>query len=134
MKKTITKKFTFESSHRLIDTSLSEEENKRLYGKCYNYPNHGHSYKLFVTVSGKEKNGMIINFRDLKQIVNEEVIDVFDHHDLNELEYFDGIITTAENIIDTIWILLNHSLREVNVTLEKLKLYETETSCCEVSR
>ena len=57
--KTITKIFSFDSSHRLDNPDLSEEENKKVFGKCNNLPSHGHSYKLFVTVSGEEENGMI---------------------------------------------------------------------------
>jgi 6-pyruvoyltetrahydropterin/6-carboxytetrahydropterin synthase len=70
----ITKKFNFETGHALYGYD----------GKCKNV--HGHSYKLAVTVSGKPitdntnpKFGMVIDFTDLKKIVNEEIVDVFDH-------------------------------------------------------
>lgn len=70
----ITKKFNFETGHALYGYD----------GKCKNV--HGHSYKLFVTVSGQPitdntnvKFGMVIDFGDLKKIVNEEIVDVFDH-------------------------------------------------------
>lgn len=70
----ITKKFTFETGHALYGYD----------GKCRNV--HGHSYKLFVTVIGNPiadsshvKFGMVIDFSDLKKIVKEEIVDVFDH-------------------------------------------------------
>ena len=70
----ITKQFTFEAGHALYGYD----------GKCKNL--HGHSYKLFVTVAGSPiadpknaKYGMVIDFGDLKKIVNEEIVDVFDH-------------------------------------------------------
>lgn len=70
----ITKQFNFETGHALYGYD----------GKCKNV--HGHSYKLSVTVSGKPikdsnnvKFGMVIDFGDLKKIVNEEVVDIFDH-------------------------------------------------------
>ena len=70
----ITKKFTFETGHALYGYD----------GKCRNV--HGHSYKLFVTVIGNPiadsshvKYGMVIDFSDLKKIVKEEIVDVFDH-------------------------------------------------------
>lgn len=70
----ITKRFSFETGHALYGYD----------GKCKNV--HGHSYKLSVTVSGKPiddntnvKFGMVIDFSDLKKIVNEEIVDVFDH-------------------------------------------------------
>ena len=70
----ITKQFNFETGHALYGYD----------GKCKNV--HGHSYKLSVTVSGKPisdntnvKFGMVIDFSDLKKIVNEEIVDIFDH-------------------------------------------------------
>jgi 6-pyruvoyltetrahydropterin/6-carboxytetrahydropterin synthase len=70
----ITKQFSFETGHALYGYD----------GKCKNV--HGHSYKLSVTVSGKPikdntnvKFGMVIDFGDLKKIVNEEIVDIFDH-------------------------------------------------------
>ena len=132
MKKTITKEFHFDSSHRLDNPDLSEEENKKVFGKCNNLPSHGHTYKLFVTVSGEEENGMIINFTDLKEIVNREVIDIFDHHFINDLDCMKGKITTCEIMIEIFWKLLENSLKEKDVKLEKLKLYETATSYAEV--
>lgn len=70
----ITKQFSFETGHALYGYD----------GKCKNV--HGHSYKLSVTVFGKPisdntnaKFGMVIDFTDLKKIVKEEIVDVFDH-------------------------------------------------------
>jgi 6-pyruvoyltetrahydropterin/6-carboxytetrahydropterin synthase len=126
--KTITKEFKFDSSHRLIDANLSVEENMNVFGKCYNAPSHGHTYKLFVTISGRETNGMIINFTDLKRIVNEKVIDIFDHHFINDVECMKDLITTCEVMVDIIWNLLETELKSQGVLLEEIKLYETETS------
>jgi 6-pyruvoyltetrahydropterin/6-carboxytetrahydropterin synthase len=70
----ITKQFNFETGHALYGYD----------GKCKNI--HGHSYKLSVTVTGKPitdasnpKFGMVIDFSDLKKIVKEEIVDLFDH-------------------------------------------------------
>ena len=134
MKKTITKKFTFDSSHRLNNPDLSEEENIKVFGKCNNLPSHGHRFELFVTVSGEEKNGMIINFTDLKKIVNEKAIDIFDHHFINDLDCMKNKITTCEVIIEVIWKILENILKEEDVKLEKLRLYETATSYVEVEK
>ena len=136
MKKTITKEFSFDSAHRLNDDSLTEAQNKNVFGKCFNFPSHGHRYKLFVTVSGRSPlfHGMIINFVDLKQIVNEKVVDVFDHHFINDLECMKGKITTCENMNEVIWKLLEEPLKSHHVILEKLKLYETPTSFHTIER
>lgn len=128
IKKTITKEFKFDSSHRLNDDSLSVEENKVLFGKCNNSPSHGHTYHLFVTVSGKAHNGMIVNFSMLRDIVERNVIEKFDHHFINDVPEMKGIITTCENQIAVIWALLLRPLDNIDLTLEELKLYETETS------
>lgn len=126
MKKTITKEFKFDSAHRLHDSKLTDDENKRIFGKCSRL--HGHTYHLFVTVSGKEENGMIMNFTTLKLIVNRNVVDIFDHHYLNEVPEMKGILTTCENQINVVWDLLVDDLEMLDVQLEELKLYETETS------
>jgi len=129
MKKTITKEFKFDSAHRLYNGKLNVEENKKIFGKCYN--THGHGFKLFVTVSGEEDNGMIINFTKLKKIVNENIINKLDHQFLNDI--LPGIIT-CENMIDMIFGILDVELTKQNITLEKLKLYETETSFATLRR
>lgn len=128
MKKTITKEFDFDSSHRLVNKELSDEDNIKIFGKCNNIPSHGHTYKLWVTVSGEEKNGMIVNFLDLKDVVNKNVIDVFDHHFINDLDCMKEKISTCENMLDVIWNLLYLPFKQMNLTLVKIKLSETPTS------
>lgn len=132
MRKTITKEFDFAASHRLNNPDLSEEENKIVFGKCNNLPSHGHNYKLLVTVSGEEKNGMIINFRDLKEIINKRILNTFDHHFINDLECMENKVTTCEVMIDAMWKLLKNPLLYEGVKLEKLKLYENDTSSAEL--
>lgn len=135
-KLTITKEFEFDSSHRLVDVNLTEEENRDIFGKCFNSPSHGHLYKLFVEVSSINplRHGMIINFCVLKEIVNEVVIEEYDHHFLNDCESLSGIITTCENMIQVIWDRLASKLVEEGCQLESLKLYETPTSCATLER
>jgi len=110
----------------LFDPDLTYDENAKVFGKCLNL--HGHTYHLFVTVSGEEKSGMIINFVELKEIVNANVIDKFDHQYLNHTQEMKNVISTCENQITIIWDLLEEKLKAKNITLEELKLYETETS------
>lgn len=133
MKKIITKEFKFCYAHQLINKDLSDDENRKVFGKCFDSI-HGHNATLFVKLSGEEKNGMIINFSIIKQIVNEWIIDVFDHKDLNKLECMKGKITTCENMIDVMWNILEPVFKNQNVTLEKLKLYETDTSYVELEK
>ncbi len=122
----LTKIFTFDSSHRLINKDLSEEYNKKLFGKCYNPPSHGHTYILHVTVSNgiNKTSGMIINFSELKEIVTTHILDKLDHQFLNEVEGMEDMVTTCENLL--IWIALRLSPHLAQ--LVRLTLYETPTS------
>ena len=133
MKKTITKEFNFCYAHLLENKELSKEENIRVFGKCF-LSSHGHNAKMLIKISGKEKNGMIMNFTELKKIVNKNIVNLFDHRNLNEITYFKNTIPTCENIIDVFWELLEEDLEKEDVQLEKIKLYETETSFCELER
>ena len=117
---TVTKRFSFEACHHL----------SYYKGACHNI--HGHSYKLDVTVGGEviedknnEKCGMIIDFKDLKDIVNR-VVNHLDHSNLNE--YFEN--PTAENMVNEIGIIISHNLPN-NIYLVSVKLWETDTSYAE---
>lgn len=116
-----TKIFRFEACHHLPNYD----------GKCKNP--HGHSYKLEVTVfgdmnkeKGHPKEGMLIDFKDLKAIVNEKVVDIYDHQDLNQ--FFE--IPTAEIMVEQIAFDIIASL-PAGVYLKSCKLWETDTSYAE---
>ena len=136
----ITKKFSFETGHALYGYD----------GKCRNV--HGHSYKLWVTVIGTPirdtshiKSGMVIDFGDLKKIVQEEIVDVFDHatvfnkntphielaNQLKERGHYVILVDyqpTSENMITDFAGRIKKKLPG-NVKLHCLKLQETDTSC-----
>lgn len=112
---TIAKMFEFESAHQLPDIEC--------YGACRNL--HGHTYKLTVEVEGEvNKYGWVINFKDLKKIVNETIIDKYDHSNLND--YIE--VPTAENLLIKMKQDLSPKLMELGVRLYSLKLYETSNS------
>jgi 6-pyruvoyltetrahydropterin/6-carboxytetrahydropterin synthase len=137
----ITKEFSFEMAHALWNYD----------GPCRNV--HGHSYKLFVTLAGvpvndpqNPKNGMVIDFTDLKNIVKGEIINVFDHavtvsgnYDKKRLDAFNTILgnviivdyqPTCENLVADFASRITKHLPG-NVVLHSLKLYETATSYAE---
>lgn len=124
----ITKKFKFESSHRLVNYK----------GKCNRY--HGHSYVLEVTVEGiPNKQGLVMDFGELKKIVNELIIKKCDHWNLNKtmpLIYSMHENTTCENMIVAFWYTLDHYILEnyEGIFLKKLKLWETDSSYAELTR
>ena len=108
----ISKEFDFAASHFLTD----------YHGKCENL--HGHNFWLKVTVEGEvKKDGMVIDFKELKRIVKEMVIDKLDHTNLNDL--FDN--PSSEIIIQWIWEQLVEVMPE-GVALFEIKLKETNTS------
>jgi 6-pyruvoyltetrahydropterin/6-carboxytetrahydropterin synthase len=121
--------FEFASAHRLHNPDLSDDRNREIFGKCNNFPCHGHTYKLCVTVEGpiNPETGMIINFTDLKKIVQDHIIERLDHHFINEVDPYCREITTCENMIEYIWHILRGYF-PAGVKLVELKLFETPTS------
>ena len=137
----VTKQFNFEASHALWNYD----------GKCKNI--HGHTYKLFVTVIGtpisdanNHQQGMVIDFGDLKKIVNTEIVDKFDHtlivnENSNKInregteQMFERYIETknqptCENMVILFSEILKKKLPE-NAELFSIRLYETENSFAE---
>jgi 6-pyruvoyltetrahydropterin/6-carboxytetrahydropterin synthase len=137
----VTKEFSFEMAHALWNYD----------GPCRNV--HGHSYRLFVTLWGKPidrnddpKNGMVMDFSDLKKIVRKEIVDVFDHSvvvsrkfDREKTEMFSKLFgntvlvdyqPTCENLVADFAGKISKLLPE-NIRLHSLKLYETASSYAE---
>jgi 6-pyruvoyltetrahydropterin/6-carboxytetrahydropterin synthase len=114
----------FSASHRLHSNAMSEEANRATYGKCNNPYGHGHNYALEVTVSGQvDSNGMVCNLVDLDTFVENEVLERFDHMNLNLLPEFTADVPTTENLCIQIYDILNRGFRRAH--LEKVRLEET---------
>ena len=125
----LTRRATFSSSHRLHSAALSDEENRRVFGKCNNPHGHGHNYVLEVTVRAPidERTGMVMNLVDLKRIIEERIEARMDHKHLNlDTEEFRAVNPTAENMVVVFWNLLTPALP--GGILHELKLYETENN------
>jgi len=130
---TITKEFRFDAAHRLFLKDLTDQENLEVFGKCSRM--HGHTYCLRITISGKvQQNGMILNFTDLKQIVEEKIISRYDHSFLNELDEYKDLPATAENMALYIFKELTSFLEGHGVTLTQVQLYETQDSWATVTK
>lgn len=137
----VTKEFPFEMAHVLSNYD----------GPCKNV--HGHSYRLFVTLSGlpaddpeNPKNGMVIDFSDLKNIVRKEIVNIFDHSvvlsdriDKEKAEMFKKMFgnavlvsyqPTCENLVSDFAERIKPHI-PAGVNLHSLKLYETATSFAE---
>jgi 6-pyruvoyltetrahydropterin/6-carboxytetrahydropterin synthase len=124
----ITRKIEFSASHVCRVPGLSEEENRRLFGPAANPHGHGHNYVLEVSVEGKPDpvTGMVLDLKELKDLLNREVVAVYDHRFLNyEVPPFDQVNPTAENIAREIWQRLEPNLNGGGCQLRQVRLFET---------
>ena len=124
----LTRKAEFSASHVCADPRRSDAENRAIYGANANPNGHGHNYVLEVTVEGEPDpvTGMVFDLRELKQILNEEVVEPMDHRFLNrEVPPFDRIVPTTENLAAEIWRRLDSRIGRGNVRLRNVRLYET---------
>ncbi len=105
----ICRRETFNAAHRLFKPEWSDEKNSEIFGKC-SHPNyHGHNYALEVWIEGSvnPETGFVMDLKSLKEIMHSEILDKFDHRNLNlDCKEFEGIIPTTENIAIVIWNLL----------------------------
>ena len=134
MKVSICRKAHFNAAHKLSIDQWSDEKNREVFGKCANPNFHGHNYQLEVWIKGEvnPETGFVMNLKELKRIIEEQVEDKFDHKNLNlDTEEFRDLIPTAENIAVVIWNLIR---KEINPSIElKVVLQETERNIVEYS-
>ncbi|HEU4752629.1 MAG TPA: 6-carboxytetrahydropterin synthase [Armatimonadota bacterium] len=110
---TLTRTYEFAAAHRLDSPHLSAAENRELFGKCNNPNGHGHNYELEVTVGGEPdpRTGFLIDLGLLDRVVNEQVVDRYDHRHLNlDIEEFRELNPTSENLVRVIWHRLQPAL------------------------
>jgi 6-pyruvoyltetrahydropterin/6-carboxytetrahydropterin synthase len=116
----------FNSAHRLNVPQWSEEQNKAYFGLCNNAHFHGHNYDLQVKVTGAvdEVTGYLIDMKTLKLYIEEEVVEAFDHKNLNlDVAEFAELNPTAENIA---WVIWNKLRNRLDTKFElSIRLYET---------
>jgi 6-pyruvoyltetrahydropterin/6-carboxytetrahydropterin synthase len=125
----ITRKAEFSASHLCRVGGWPDEKNLETYGQAANPNGHGHNYVLEVTIAGEPDpvTGMIMDLKELKTILDGEVIEPMDHRFLNfEVPPFDTVVPTAENVAVEIWRRLAGRLsREKVGRLHRVRLYET---------
>lgn len=121
----LTRRYGFSASHRLHSPAMSEEENRRTYGKCNNPYGHGHNYALEVTVSGPvdATTGMVCDLLGLDGFVQAEILEKFEHANLNTLQDFSGVVPTTENLCTAIYGALEQGFKPARVV--KVRLEET---------
>jgi 6-pyruvoyltetrahydropterin/6-carboxytetrahydropterin synthase len=118
----------FNAAHKLFNPSWSKEKNEEVFGKCANENWHGHNFNLHVTVKGEPNpdTGFVFDAKRLSIIIKEYVTDILDHKNLNvEVPFLKDKICSIENLVIGIWNQLVQNMPD-DVTLHRLKLYETE--------
>jgi 6-pyruvoyltetrahydropterin/6-carboxytetrahydropterin synthase len=122
----VTRKLEFSAAHYYHNPAMSAEENRRIFGKCNNPHGHGHNYVLEVTVAGEPDpaTGMVLDLKELKEILQQEIVERFDHRFLNyEVPELAGRIPTCEVVAGVIWKLL--APRITKGRLDRVRLYES---------
>lgn len=123
----ICRRETFNAAHRLFRAEWDDEKNFNVFGKC-SHPNyHGHNYIVEVWIEAEidPTTGFVMDLKILKQIIHEEILERFDHRNLNlDCPEFIGTIPTTENIAKVIWKLLRLKI-EQRFSIEVV-LHETD--------
>ncbi len=121
----LTRKAEFSAAHFYWSEALSPEENQRIFGKCANRNGHGHNYTLEVTVAGEidPVTGFVVDLKELKDILEREVVGVYDHRHLNlEIPDFRNTVPTTENIAVAVWRRLDGKIP--GAKLHRVRVYE----------
>jgi 6-pyruvoyltetrahydropterin/6-carboxytetrahydropterin synthase len=122
----LTRRAEFSASHYYHNPQFTPEENQRVFGKCNNPHGHGHNYILEVTVKGEvdPRSGFVVDIKELRDVLNREVLDAMDHRFLNkEVPEFREQIPTTENLAVAIWKRLAPKLTVAQ--LHRVRVYET---------
>jgi 6-pyruvoyltetrahydropterin/6-carboxytetrahydropterin synthase len=116
------------ASHRLHTESLSAEANRAAYGKCNNPHGHGHNYVIEVVAGGDvdADTGMVVNMADLDEVVQQRVLERFDHTNLNLDPLFVNQVPTTENLCRAVFGVLKGALPTGE--LEYVRVEETENN------
>lgn len=130
----VSRRERFNAAHRLFRPDYSDEKNLKVFGKCSNPNWHGHNYILYVTVRGEvnPETGFLIDLKELSSIINKHVIDKLDHKNINlEVDFMKGKLASSENLAISIWSELEKVLKNSDVDLHMIRLFETENNIVE---
>lgn len=132
MRTTVCRRATFNAAHRLFNPAWDEETNDHIFGLCNNPNYHGHNYTLIVKITGEinPETGYVIDLKRVKNLIDQLVIEPFDHNNLNlDVPDFKYLNPTAENIAKVIWEKFRKHLDDSFDI--KIQLYETENNFVE---
>jgi len=120
----LSRRYHFAASHRLHVDALTPERNREVYGKCNNPFGHGHNYTVQITLSGAvdKRTGMVTNLGDLDAFAQREMLELFDHANLNTLECFRDLVPSTENLCLELWRIF---AQYPHATMERIRIEET---------
>ena len=124
--------YEFAAAHRLHVPELSDEENRKIFGKCNNPSGHGHNYQVEVAVKCPiDNNGHIATVNKIDQLVDNEIMERLDHKHLNEdVDAFANLNPSVENIAKVIYDWLVVAMDKENLKLEVVSVWETGKTRC----
>ncbi|HZY63157.1 MAG TPA: 6-carboxytetrahydropterin synthase [Edaphobacter sp.] len=127
MKAYLSRRYHLSASHRLHTDAYDVEKNRAVFGKCNNPHGHGHNYTVQVTVSGQvdPETGMVCNLADLDAFAAENLINRFDHQNLNTLDCFRESVSTTENLTIEVYRIFK---RFTAAYLERVHIEETSNN------
>lgn len=127
----------FSAAHKLVNPKWDRKKNEEVFGVCANENWHGHNFNMTVTVKGlpDPDTGFVMNFTDLKQIINREILEKVDHKNLNvDVDFLKGKMISCETLAVEFWKILEPEIQrktEGRVALHRIKLYETPNNFAE---
>ena len=130
----LTRRERFNAAHRIYRPDWPDDKNLEVFGKCSNPNWHGHNYNLYVTVKGEPdpETGLVVNLKQLGEIIRLHVVDKLDHKNMNlEVAFMKGRIASTESLAVAIWEELEPHIRKLNLFLHCVKVEETENNFVE---
>lgn len=130
----ITRRERFNAAHKLWNPNWSASKNHETFGKCAHENWHGHNYELWVTVKGEvdPSTGYLVDLKDLKRIINDKIVEVCDHKNINlDVPFMQGKMASTENICIGIWEEIEADVKALGADLHCVKLVETENNYAE---
>ena len=128
----LSRRYHLSASHRLHTEAYTEEQNRAVFGKCNNPFGHGHNYTVQVTLSGPVDpvTGMVTNLADLDAFAQRELLDRFDHKNLNTFDCFRELVPSTENLCIEVYRLFE---QYPHAHLERIRIEETNNNSFEYS-
>ena len=126
----VSRRESFNAAHQLRDPSLTDAENRRLFGKCADL--HGHNYTLEVVVAGEidQTTGYVMDLKALSDVIQSRILEDVDHRNLNDVPWLEGLVPTAENLAAAFWERIRSELPDG--MLRAVRVWETDKNWAEV--